>query len=256
MMTKSFSYYNDQFYNDQASRSYSSAVSYVDHLCKYFKPFSVVDVGCGRGSWLNAFGEKGVNTLTGLDGSWNSQEKMLSQKINFQAIDLAFPSMSSEIRYDLAVSLEVAEHLPKTSADQFVSFLTQMSDVILFSAAFTNQGGDNHINEQPHSYWAHKFLKLNYIPYDLFRPFFWDNSSIDFCYRQNVFLYVSSVSKLNNSLAAEGVSPLDNIGFMDCVHPCLYAQRSSLQAMMMRGLGKVTPVPMRPFVKSVLRLMH
>jgi SAM-dependent methyltransferase len=255
-MIKSFSYYNDQFYDDQASRSYSSAVAYVDHLCKYYKALSVVDVGCGRGSWLKAFGEKGVNALTGLDGSWNSQEKMLSQKIYFQPIDLAFPSMPTETRYDLAVSLEVAEHLPKTSANQFVSFLVQLSDVVLFSAAFTNQGGDNHINEQPHSYWAQKFLNSNYIAYDLFRPFFWDDSSVDFCYRQNVFLYVNATSKLNNSLASQGVKPLINIGFMDCVHPCLYAQRSSLQAMVMRGLGKATPAPMRPFVKSILRLLH
>ena len=126
------------------------------------------------------------------------------------------------------MSLEVAEHLPESSADDFVEFLTNLSGVVLFSAAFVNQGGDNHINEQLHSYWALKFRHFGFIPFDLFRPFFWGNSSVDFCYRQNTFLYVSASSPLLNTLVDAGINPIDNIEFMNCVHPYLYSQRSSL----------------------------
>lgn len=48
-----------------------------------------------------------------------------------------------------------------------------MSDVIMFSAAYTKQGGNNHINEQPHTYWAKKFISHDFVPYDIFRPVFW-----------------------------------------------------------------------------------
>lgn len=77
-MNQAFSYCDYQFYRDQADRSYGYAVVYVSHLMIYIRPTSVVDVGCGRGSWLKAFHEQGVEKCVGLDGSWNSQHKMLS----------------------------------------------------------------------------------------------------------------------------------------------------------------------------------
>ena len=252
-MKQAFSYYDDQFYSDQADRSYSSAVVYANHLFDYIQPTSVVDVGCGRGTWLKAFYEQGVEKCVGLDGIWNSQEKMISQAVQFFPINLASPSFTVDSPYDLAVSLEVAEHLPETSADNFIDFLVQLSSVVLFSAAYVNQGGDNHLNEQPHSYWAAKFLERSYIPFDLFRPRFWGDSSVDFCYRQNTFLYVSQSSDLISGLACNGVQPIEHIAFMDCIHPHLYAQRSSPRSMIMRSLGQVTPSPIRPIVKSILR---
>ena len=50
--------------------------------------------------------------------------------------------------YDLAISLEVAEHLSSESANMFIACLTNMSDIVLFSAAIPGQGGENRINEQ------------------------------------------------------------------------------------------------------------
>jgi len=92
------------------------------------------------------------------------------------------------------MSLEVAEHLEPATAPQFVNSLATASDVVLFSAAYTQQGGTNHINEQPHSYWAGLFAGHAFAPFDLFRPVFWGNDEICFWYRQNVFLYVKRES--------------------------------------------------------------
>ena len=89
-------------------------------------------------------------------------------------------------KFDLAMSLEVAEHLKPATAPQFVNSLATASDAVLFSAAYSNQGGTNHFNEQPQTYWARLFAEDNFAPFDLFRPAFWGNDHVCFWYRRPV----------------------------------------------------------------------
>jgi hypothetical protein len=49
--------------------------------------------------------------------------------------------------------------------------------------SYTKQGGINHINEQPHTYWAQLFAEHGFVPFDLFRPVFWGNENVCFWYR-------------------------------------------------------------------------
>jgi cyclopropane fatty-acyl-phospholipid synthase-like methyltransferase len=87
-------------------------LKYAELLAPLLNPKSVVDVGCGRGSWLKAFKEKGAIKLVGYDGSWNNQKNMIDQSIIFHGVDLNKPIFVSDSeRFDLAMSLEVAEHL-------------------------------------------------------------------------------------------------------------------------------------------------
>ena len=60
--------------------------------------------------------------------------------------------------FDLVVSLEVAEHLPKECADIFVDSLVRLGPIILFSAAIPQAGGTCHINEQWPEYWRNGSL--------------------------------------------------------------------------------------------------
>ena len=57
-------------------------------------------------------------------------------------------------KFDLVLSLEVAEHLPSECAEAFVESLVNLGPVILFSAAIPYQGGENHVNEQWPEYWV------------------------------------------------------------------------------------------------------
>jgi hypothetical protein len=95
--------------------------------------------------------ELGASRLLGFDGEWNTQSSMIVNAIDFQNIDLNKPFSAPE-KLDLTISVEVAEHLEPKVAVQFIRCLTNSSDVILFSAAYLNQGGTNHLNEQRHSY--------------------------------------------------------------------------------------------------------
>jgi SAM-dependent methyltransferase len=216
--------YDDVFYDRQLADILASARIFTTYLRQHIQPRSVLDVGCGRGPWLKAWHEAGSQELFGLDGDWNRPEQMIDPTIQFRAIDLNRP-FSVPGQVDLAMSLEVAEHLLPASGAPFVTCLTEASDLVLFSAAFSNQGGRNHINEQPHSYWASLFADRGYAAFDLLRPVFWGDARVCYWYRQNTFLYVKRQSPAMQRLLAKGLTPLADSGFMDCVHPELFRMK-------------------------------
>jgi SAM-dependent methyltransferase len=216
--------YSAKFYTNQVSGSYLSAKVYALHLSNFLSPSSVADIGCGIGAWLKAFKEAGAKTLIGFDGDWNTQQDMIDGSIIFKAVDLNRPISNTE-KVDLAMSLEVGEHLEPSSARTLVNSLTDMADVVLFGAAFTDQGGTNHINEQPHTYWAKLFSDVDFAPFDIFRPVFWGDERVEFWYRQNTFLYVRRDSAVFLAIVSKGASPMLNVDFMNCIHPVLYEKK-------------------------------
>jgi len=217
-------FYNQSFYDWQMAASLKSARIYLRHLWNYIQPRSVLDVGCGRGTWLKACGELGSDTLVGYDGPWNDKSQMLDPEIVFRGGDLN-DGFRAEEKIDLAMSLEVAEHLEPKYAERFVESLCFSADCVLFGAASVGQGGANHLNEQMPSYWADYFGQQGFVPFDLFRPTFWGNEDICYWYRQNTFLYARSGSSQYLSLKLAGLNELKNSSFMDCIHPQLYRQK-------------------------------
>lgn len=159
----------------------------VPFLIEKFNPKSVVDVGCGLGTFLHVFQNYGVVEVLGIDGSWVDKSKLFISEKNFLEKNIE-KKISIKNRFDLVLCLEVAEHLKEESADILVDNLTSFGNIIIFSAAIKNQGGQNHINEQPFEYWINKFKNKGFVFYDVFRNYFWNNSSVNWWYRQNMFL--------------------------------------------------------------------
>ena len=177
-------------HNEEAHNMVSPGIV-VPVVLKFVQPENVVDFGCGIGTWLHAFKNNGVNEVLGLDGKWYNP-KLLFKHISpdeFKCVDLEYP-IRLEKKYDLVVSLEVAEHLSAESADIFVESLTNAGKVILFSAAFPGQGGENHLNEQWYDYWVKKFEKHNYYFHDVIRNEIWNNRDVQRWYKQNMFFVV------------------------------------------------------------------
>jgi SAM-dependent methyltransferase len=150
-------------------------------------PKSVLDVGCGIGTWLKVFEEYGIKDYVGVDGEYVDRSMLEIPKYNFRSQDLR-KKWDLKRKFDLVVSLEVAEHLPAECANEFVESLIIHGDTILFSAAIPGQGGQNHINEQPLGYWESKFEKHGFFFHDVIRPLIWENGEIEWWYRQNIFL--------------------------------------------------------------------
>src|SRR4051812_16156545 len=117
-----FPAYGSRFHADNHAAARRSAALVVPLLADALSIRSVVDVGCGRGAWLEAFLRQGAQDILGIDNH-NLEERQLSIPASaFQRHDLSRPFTTGR-KFDLVVSLEVAEHLPKASAVSFVSSL-------------------------------------------------------------------------------------------------------------------------------------
>ncbi len=147
-----------------------------------------MDVGCGLGTWLAVFRDHGAEEILGVDGDYVDRQRLEIAPHEFLACDLSSP-IAVDRRFDLAVSLEVAEHLPEGSADAFVAFLTSLAPVVLFSAAIPCQGGTNHVNEQWPDYWAARFEDRGYQTSDYIRDRIWDSPEVECWYAQNILLF-------------------------------------------------------------------
>lgn len=166
----------------------------VPHLMKMFKPHSVLDVGCGTGTWLKVFSDAGVSEICGIDGDFVNRDLLVKNIAieNFFPRDLAEPFDLGK-KFDMVLSLEVAEHLPASSAKTFIEALAKHSDTIIFSAAIPGQGGQNHINEQWKDYWIEIFNSLGYKGYDILRPIIWSDDLVDWWYKQNMLVFSKTV---------------------------------------------------------------
>ena len=210
--------YTPEFYQNCRAGMQASAKAIVPLVMDLLAPESVVDVGCGEGVWVKQFADCGVSRFLGIDGDYVDRDRLLIPKERFMSADLVAP-LSLDDQFDLVVSLEVAEHLPETSARPFVESLTKLGQHVLFSAAIPHQAGTNHINLQWQEYWANIFQDFGYTPVDAIRAQVWDNDDVYFWYRQNLILYVQH-DRLQASEKLKSAAATSN-GMLSMVHPSL-----------------------------------
>ena len=214
--------YDIHYYSGRYRPALSSAEAMVPFLMQYASPNSVVDIGSAEGAWLSVFTKHGVKTIRGFDGPWGMKEDLLIPVERFTSLDLETFQAPMNERFDLAMSLEVAEHLTEKAADNFISQLTRLSDRVLFSAAIPGQGGLHHLNEQTPNYWAKKFESHGFVQLDILRSHFWTDNRIAWWYRQNIFLYENSKCKSNS----KEFSTKDSFQGAHIVHPDAFNEKA------------------------------
>lgn len=180
--------YDEEFFQNQAEGSERSARLVLGRLFDLHRPQSVLDIGCGVGTWLQAAQSLGVADILGVDGADAAHDAPRIDKSRILIRDLNQP-ISLDRRFDLVMSLEVAEHLPDSSARGFVDNLTRHGDLVLFSAALPFQGGFGHVNENWLEYWATHFDDAGFEPLDILRRALWHNPDVEWWYRQNMILF-------------------------------------------------------------------
>lgn len=210
----SYTPYDDSFYLKQQSASSRSAECLVPLVLSLVRIQSLIDVGCGVGTWSETFMKRGVEDILGIDGEYVNRQLLRIPSACFQACDLSQPIRLNR-RFDLAVCLEVAEHLRESRAEGLVDDLVNLADVVLFSAAIPGQGGTDHVNEQYLSYWVALFETKGYMMLDVLRPQIWNNPKCDWTYRQNAVLIV----KENNPIVTKLLVPSG----VDYIHPYHYS---------------------------------
>jgi hypothetical protein len=203
---------------------------------------SAVDVGGGTGAWARALQESGVNRVICIDDPAIGKDELLIDSSYFIGCDLSreFPQVA---RAELAVCLELAEHLPEAQSEPLVRFLTSCADVVLFSASIPGQPSPYHINEQPPAYWRRLFGERGFRTYDCIRPHILDNKEIPYWYRQNIILFASESSAAARGIGSEpfAVIPDD----FELVHEKILASYRS------RVVGTIRDIP-RIIIRSLL----
>ncbi|HQT78222.1 MAG TPA: class I SAM-dependent methyltransferase [Rhodopila sp.] len=196
-------HYDVAFYQRQRLGSYHSAAVIIPILLEMFPVGSVCDVGCGLGTWLQSWREHGAEDVLGIDGDYVDAARLMIPQHRFRCHDLQQP-LEIERRFDLAMSLEVAEHLPPERAESFVGDLTSLADIVVFSAAIPGQTGTNHLHERWQDYWAELFHKRGYFTFDVLRPRIWQDDRVEYWYRQNILIFCryDAVSRYPGLVAA------------------------------------------------------
>ena len=150
------------------------------------KPASLLDVGCGNGTWLEAALEFGIPKVFGLDGINIPPDKLHLLAGKFQQQDLTLP-WNLNRRFDAVLCLEVAEHLAEAHAKTLIKSITLHGDFVIFSAACPGQPGQHHVNCQWPVYWQQIFNECGFACSDDVRWKIWGLETVEPWYRQNIF---------------------------------------------------------------------
>jgi hypothetical protein len=210
--------YNDEFYKERYKRTIKSARALLPIIIDLIKPSSVIDFGCADGIWLSVFNELGISDFIGVDGDFVDRNHLYIPINKFITHDLS-TSFVIDKKFDLAISLEVAEHLPEEKSELFIQSIISTSNVVLFSAAIPYQGGVNHYNEQWQDYWARLFQGFGYKTLDIIRNQIWDNDEIAPYYRQNILLFVNEENPHFFDESCLNEYPIN------IIHPEIYLQK-------------------------------
>jgi SAM-dependent methyltransferase len=219
------SIYGKEFYMSRQSGSRRSAEIIIPLLLGLVDPKSVIDVGCGIGSWLSVFKEQGIDDILGVDGKWVDRKMLMIPEEKFISSDLEKPIEVSR-RFDLVVSLEVAEHIRPEYVQSFIKSLVDLGPIILFSAAIPFQVGKHHVNEQWPDYWVSHFKEHGYTVIDAIRRQIWQNENVEYWYAQNILIFADEGSiKSNPALYREMKNT--STAQLSLVHPKMHLLNSA-----------------------------
>lgn len=240
--------------SSRSGSSLRSAKEIVPFIVEMIQPKRVIDIGCGLGAWLSVFKELGVDKILGVDGDYVAHESLEIPVDDFLAHDLTKP-LNLNKSFDLAISLEVAEHIPFENSEDFIGMLVDAAPVILFSAAIPHQPGESHINCQWPAFWANLFYERGYVLFDCLRIKFWQNPEVAWWYSQNMLLFVRQSHITNYPLLKKSFS-YTKVSPMSFVHPAQLqnsVRLDSKNASFKQVLFLLAKVLKRDFINTFLR---
>ncbi len=154
--------YDQRFFLDNLHDSRPMAEYLAPKIAKNLDIKSVVDLGCATGHWVHAFEKAGVDVL-GIEGGERARTMLVCTPEKVIFADLRDP-LNINKDFDLAMSIEVAEHIEGKFADAYVNnILSFHPKIVMLTAATPGQGGEFHVNEQDKAYWEKKFFDKGYV---------------------------------------------------------------------------------------------
>lgn len=137
-------------------------------LSDLYHPKTAIEFGCGTGGTMHRLMLDGVE-VTPTDFTRDAQPFLARRSPalaeSFTPIDLSCKQTRFKAPYDLAICIEVLEHLPPEAADTAVETIAASATRAVVTACPPTQrtverarrGDTLHLNEQPFAYWVEKF---------------------------------------------------------------------------------------------------
>lgn len=218
--------YDSVFYRYQREGAARSAAHSLRVVLNLLPLGSVLDVGCGAGAWLAAYRKLGVADYLGVDGAYVDRSMLLIADSCFRPIDITKPFDCGR-QFDVVQCLEVAEHVPQHASATLVDNIVRHGKRVIFSAAVPGQGGEDHINERPYTYWRDLFSARGYRLFDFVRPCIAHCDAVEPWYRYNLlfFAHDSVIHELPPEILTARVS--DEKAIRD-FSPATYRMRKAL----------------------------
>lgn len=146
------SLYNEKFFEWHLKHAREYSIKTMDWYIDNFAPTSVVDFGCGIGSYLESANSRGLK-IKGYDISQQASKYTPHHLLEF----IEYTDCTKELsvsKYDCVISFETAEHIDPSGTDQFITnIVNAVGSTLLFTAAPPGQLGTGHINMHPKQYW-------------------------------------------------------------------------------------------------------
>ena len=166
-----------QLYNENYYKTSCGIISYLDSdkwtpfyegiadkIVEDIHPSTVLDVGCAVGYLVAALRDRGIEAY-GIDVSEYAISHAREDIKHYCRVCSALESLPSDLpqRYDLVVTIEVAEHLYEEDGKTFVKNICIYSDNILFSSTPDDITEKTHFNVQQPEYWAKRFAENGFF---------------------------------------------------------------------------------------------
>ena len=146
------------YITDDERRTGICEKSIVESTVALFNPKTVIDIGCGTGSYTREFIARGVDCM-GFDGCPLTPE--ISGGL-CGILDFTYPVDIG--KFDVVFSLEVGEHIPKQYEQIFIDNLCNLTNrYIVLSWALEGTIWPGHVNCQNNDYVISEFIKRGFI---------------------------------------------------------------------------------------------
>lgn len=162
-------------------------------IFELFHPKSILEFGCGDGNLTRVLQKEGIS-ITALDG-FSQPDFSKFRNISFHKLDLNNVETVNNFiktngkKYDLAICMEVAEHLKPEVSENLIEWLASSADRVIFSASVTMQGGEGHINCRNRLFWNDLFEKKSFFLNDVIRKSIRKFPDVGIWYRLNTLVY-------------------------------------------------------------------
>ena len=164
--------YNEDYYkNSCGDISYLEADMWMpfyekvaDRIIEDLHPSTVLDVGCATGYLVAALRDRGVEAY-GIDASEFAISRVREDIKPFCRVCSALDDLPCDLpkKYELVITIEVAEHLYEEDSKKFIDNICKYSDQIIFSSTPDDFSEKTHFNVQQSEYWAKRFAENGFI---------------------------------------------------------------------------------------------